>query len=107
ARWAHSLATGLAADELAKARGGAAAGDAFIAGLLHDIGKLVLHLSNPAGFATLGMSDDAAERALFGVTHAEIGGKLAEKWGLEAEIVQGILGHHWPDASELAECVGT
>jgi putative nucleotidyltransferase with HDIG domain len=106
--WAHSLATALATEELAKARGGAvAAGDAFIAGLLHDIGKLVLHLSNPAAFATLGVFDEQAERRLFGVTHAEIGGQLAEKWGLEPEIVRGILGHHAGDGGELAACVAT
>lgn len=103
--WAHSLAAALAADELGKRLGGAAAGDAFIAGLLHDIGKLVLHLSNPPAFATLGTFDEEAERRLFGSTHAEIGGRLAEKWGLEAEIVQGIRDHHDGNASPLAACV--
>jgi putative nucleotidyltransferase with HDIG domain len=106
--WAHSLATGLAAEELSKATGSTAdAGDAFIAGLLHDIGKLVLHLSNPAAFATLGVFDEDAERRLFGATHAEIGGRLAEKWGLEPAIVHGIQGHHAADASALAACVAT
>lgn len=105
--WAHSLAAGLAAEELSKAMGGSAsAGDAFIAGLLHDIGKLVLHLSNPAAFATLGVFDEEAERRLFGTTHDEIGGRLAEKWGLEPDIVAGILGHHDPAGSPLAVCVG-
>jgi putative nucleotidyltransferase with HDIG domain len=104
--WAHSLAAGLAAEELSKANGGAAAGDAFIAGLLHDIGKLVLHLSNPAAFATLGVFDEDAERRLFGTTHDEIGGRLAEKWGLEADIVAGIRAHHDPAGSPLAVCVG-
>jgi HD-like signal output (HDOD) protein len=104
--WAHSLAAGLAADELGKATGGSvASGDAFIAGLLHDIGKLVLHLSNPAAFATLGVFDDDAERRLFNTTHAEIGGRLAEKWGLEADIVAGIRGHHDGTPSPLAACV--
>jgi putative nucleotidyltransferase with HDIG domain len=108
ALWAHSLATGLAADELSKATGGAAAaGDAFIAGLLHDIGKLVLHLSNPAAFATLGVFDEGEERRLFGTTHAEIGGRLAEKWGLEPDIVEGIRAHHDAGASPLAACVAT
>jgi len=104
--WAHSLAAGLAAEELSKVSGGGAAGDAFIAGLLHDIGKLVLHLSNPAAFATLGVFDEEAERRLFGTTHDEIGGRLAEKWGLEPDIVAGIRGHHDPAGSPLAVCVG-
>jgi len=104
--WAHSLAAGLAAEELSKVSGGGAAGDAFIAGLLHDIGKLVLHLSNPAAFATLGVFDEDAERRLFGTTHDEIGGRLAEKWGLEPDIVAGIRGHHDPAGSPLAVCVG-
>ncbi len=107
ALWAHSLATGLAAEELGKVKGGANNGDAFIAGLLHDIGKLILHLSNPTAFATLGVYDEEAERRLFGATHAEIGGSLAEKWGLEPEIVQAIQGHHAGDGSPLAACVAT
>jgi putative nucleotidyltransferase with HDIG domain len=104
--WAHSLATGLAADELGKTMStGAVAGDAFIAGLLHDIGKLVLHLSNAAAFATLGTFDEEAERRLFGATHTEIGGRLAEQWGLEPDIVQAILGHHASEPSGLVACV--
>jgi putative nucleotidyltransferase with HDIG domain len=103
--WAHSLATALAADDLGKAIGGALAGDAFIAGLLHDIGKLVLHLANPQAFSTLGVFDEVTERAVFGTTHAEIGGRLAEKWGLESDIVEGIRAHHAADPSPLATCV--
>lgn len=103
--WAHSLATGLAADELGKSMAGVAAGDAFIAGLLHDIGKLVLHIANPVAFATLGTFDEANERKLFGATHAEIGGRLAEKWGLEPDIVQGIREHHGAETSAIGTCV--
>ncbi|MCC6849304.1 MAG: HDOD domain-containing protein [Deltaproteobacteria bacterium] len=103
--WAHSLATALAADEIGKTTGGVAAGDAFIAGLLHDIGKLVMHLSNPEAFATLGVFDETTERSLFGTTHAEVGGRLAEKWGLEADIVEGIRGHHAANPPPLAACV--
>jgi HD-like signal output (HDOD) protein len=72
---------------------------------LHDIGKLVRHHSNPAAFATLGVFDEEAERRRFGTTHADIGGRLAEKWGLEAEIVAGIQGHHDAAGSPLAVCV--
>ena len=64
-----------------------------------------MHLSNPAAFAALGVFDEEAERRLFGATHAEIGGRLAEKWGLEPEIVAGIMGHHAAEASPLAACV--
>jgi putative nucleotidyltransferase with HDIG domain len=99
--WEHALATALAADALA-APGEPRGGAAFIAGLLHDVGKVVFLLADPARFASLGHADDAAERAAFGATHAMTGALLADLWGLELEICNAILEHHAPDPGALA-----
>jgi len=109
ALWAHSLATALAADELAKVAPNAAelGGDAFIAGLLHDIGKLIFHVADPKAYAQLGVCDAAKEREFFGATHDLAGSCVAEIWGLDDDVVQAILGHHGGDAqTPLAVLIG-
>jgi HD-like signal output (HDOD) protein len=108
--WAHSLATALAADELTKPLGDVGTpggGDAFIAGLLHDIGRLIFHLADPKGYAQLGTYDAEKERELFGATHDLAGACVAEIWELDDVIVKAILGHHGEGGrSELASIVG-
>lgn len=109
ALWAHSLATAIAADELVKAGAGAddAGGDVFIAGLLHDIGKLIFHIADPKAYAQLGVCDAVKEREFFGATHDLAGACVAEIWGLDDAIVQAILGHHGGETpSPLAILVG-
>jgi putative nucleotidyltransferase with HDIG domain len=108
ALWGHSLATAIAADELAKSVGADnAGGDAFIAGLLHDIGKLIFHIADPKAYAQLGVCDAAQEHEFFGATHDLAGACVAEIWGLDDEIVQAILGHHGGEApTALAVLVG-
>jgi len=104
--WAHALATAFAADEITKSRGGLAGGDAFIAGLLHDIGKLVFHLADPDAFRRLAGSDLSLEEEVFGAGHAAVGACLAELWGLEDDLVMAIMFHHeGHEISPLAACV--
>jgi putative nucleotidyltransferase with HDIG domain len=107
--WAHSLATALAADEFTKMGGDRTApggDDAFIAGLLHDVGKLIFHLGDPKAYAQLGAFDAAKEHAFFGATHDVVGACVAEIWELDDAIVQAILGHHGgDDVSPLAALV--
>jgi len=100
--WNHALATALAADQLALAASEPRGGSAFIAALLHDIGRLVMHLSDPEGATGPDDDDLAHEREHFGVAHAAVGACLAEQWGLEDEIVEAIMFHHVPDTSPLA-----
>lgn len=101
--WAHALATAMAADELAVRDGHRRGGSSFMAGLLHDVGKLVFHVANPAAFRDLGRCDLARETDIFGVSHAAVGGCLAEQWGLDDEIVEGVMFHHAGAMSPLAE----
>ena len=91
--WTHALATALAADELRDPREPAGGRD-FITGLLHDVGKLVFHQTDPDALARLGYADEAREREVFGVTHAVVGGVLADMWGAPQGVADAIMEHH-------------
>lgn len=102
----HSMAAGIAARVLAERAKYRLTGDAYAAGLLHDVGKVVLRESDPKRFDQALSRSRAkrvvaveAERALFGSDHAEVGGWLADRWGLPADIVEAIACHHRPDAA--------
>ncbi|HYR96733.1 MAG TPA: HDOD domain-containing protein [Candidatus Binatus sp.] len=104
ALWAHALVTALAADQL-RPPGEPRGGTSFIAGLLHDLGRLVFYVSEPAAFARLGHHDDALEQDLYGVTHSVVGGYLLETWGVDAKIAHAVVEHHVRPVYGLAACV--
>jgi putative nucleotidyltransferase with HDIG domain len=108
--WEHSLKVAAAAKKLANAAGATKeiAEESFIAGMLHDIGKLALAANLPEPYAQvysasneLGLSLHAAEEAAFGVHHGDVGGYLLSLWGLPPRVVNAIILHHEPqrDAS--------
>ena len=77
--------------------------DAFTAGLLHDIGQIVLATKMPEKFGeALERAQQGgellidAEKAIFGATHAEVGGYLLELWGLPDAITEAITFHFIP-----------
>jgi putative nucleotidyltransferase with HDIG domain len=77
--------------------------DAFIAGMLHDIGKLIMMIHLPKNYqcfveaAQDGRQEDfVVEKELFGVTHAEIGAYLLGLWGLPYPVVEAVAHHHQP-----------
>jgi HD-like signal output (HDOD) protein len=103
--WAHSLATGVFARTIATAEKceRAVADDAFMSGMLHDVGKLILAVNLPKlykeALAGPRSSEDSvleAERQTFGVTHAEVGAYLLSLWGLPFPIVEAVAFHHAP-----------
>ena len=105
--WEHSIGCGVAARMLARKRNRKLEGEAFVAGVLHDIGKLILIEYFPDEFGeSLELARDElltiseAEIKIIGVTHAEIGGWLAEKWNLPESLVQAITHHHKPMNAE-------
>ncbi len=79
------------------------AGDALIAGMLHNIGKLIFADKMPDLYANslslaIGerMPDWQAEKEVFGTSHAEVGAYLVGQWGLQNNIVEAIAYHHFP-----------
>ena len=77
--------------------------DAFMAGMLHDVGKLVLGVGLPDECARAAEASQASDRPLheieqerFGVTHAEIGAYILGLWGLPYAVVEAVAHHHAP-----------
>lgn len=100
--WERSVAASVAAEVVRTRSAAEVPAEAGTAALLHDFGKVVLarHYGDrildmvDLAAAHEGLDLLAAERAIFGLTHAEIGGAVAEAWGLPATIVDGISSHH-------------
>ncbi len=108
--WKHSVAVALAASSLAHRTMPEEGGVAFTAGLLHDIGKVVLNEYVGREFAEIvrlvseeGLAFSEAEKRVLGFSHAEIGAQLAERWSLPEPLVKAIRWHHEPQALEPAD----
>lgn len=102
--WAHSVITGVAAKRVSEDLGFRIGGEAFIAGLLHDLGITVIHKFFHTAFEqickdveTNNMTYNEAELENLGLTHREIGKFLAEKWNLPPALVDTVLNHETPN----------
>lgn len=110
--WRHSIATALCAKILAR-HVRLDQDHAFIAGLLHDIGRLVLASSFPHEYAQVlscCASDEAslyaAELKVLGVDHQRAGQMLAEAWKFPPAIQRAIGQHHAPASADLGDVPG-
>ncbi len=98
--WRHSLEVGMAARIIARETDYAYPEEAFICGLLHDIGILILEKSFPDKFkriwkqAESGESICELEERIWGTNHARIGQFLLEQWGVPAIICEAVGHHH-------------
>ena len=110
--WEHLMATATLARKIMDLEGGTEADieDAYTAGMLHDIGKLMLADNLPKEFASaLSLAAaqkiplHAAEQEVFSATHSGIAAYLLGLWGLSAPIVEAVALHHTPEKSELLE----
>ena len=101
--WKHSVACGLIARRICRITGKGDPERAFVAGLLHDIGQLILLQAEPeraAAVLTHASNKDvllfAEEKALLGFDHATLGGMLLRKWNFPFVLVAAVLEHHQP-----------
>lgn len=100
--WRHSLACALACEALAR-RCGLPADEAFVWGLLHDVGRfpMLAEMKPDAGAGSGGRRFTLeAERRQFGIDHAETGALLLSRWRVPASIWMVVRHHHAPDAAE-------
>jgi len=105
--WEHSLGCSSAARVIARRKGIKEFEEVSIAGLLHDLGKVILVIQYPDEYEKLvneaeskGMLIYDAEREHFGVTHAEIVTWMTEKWSFPKNLVEMIGNHHRPGTSQ-------
>ena len=105
--WIYSIACGAAAQTLAKHIGNQDREECFIAGLIHDIGKIILCQYLPKEFNEITRNVREknilifdSERELYNTTHQEIGGIIAKNWNLPANLQQAVCHHHNPTKNQ-------
>jgi putative nucleotidyltransferase with HDIG domain len=104
--WDHSVAVAIMARELAVQSSALDPEEAFLAGMMHDIG-LLLAVQSEVELGTKLISGAEAsnepfmvqEEGVFGFNHCELGARLADKWGLAPQIAAAMQWHHEPDAA--------
>ncbi len=111
--WMHSILTAICAKFLALKTGFDEPDDAFLAGLLHDIGQLVLldcvssneqnrHISAGVHNPRTGRTLLHVEKSVFGMDHATVGAELMESWRLDSMLVDAVRYHH-ADEDEIRD----
>ncbi len=101
--WDHAIVSGILARRLARDLGYRISGEVFVGGLLHDMGVSVLNRYFKNEYQRIvGIVRETdltfleAEESVLGVTHAEVGGWLAERWNLPDHLVEAVSFHHAP-----------
>lgn len=107
--WRHSVYTGLLARALAIRINVLHPERLFVAGLMHDIGSLVLYHQRPDAMRDILLVAEGDEEVLyqaeldtFRLSHATVAGYLMEQWQLPEELIDAVTWHHQPERAEKA-----
>ncbi len=109
ALWKHSVATATVAKLVAKRVRFPHAEKAWTAGLLHDVGKIVIARFLPRSLASVTelvareqLAIHDAEKQVLGLPHPAFGGWVLGRWGLPVSLVEAVEFHHHPTRSQFA-----
>lgn len=111
--WTHSLASASVSGALAQRLEIEDAEEVNLAGLLHDLGKVVLAVQEPEELSrildrtTEGVFCLEAEEDVLGFTHQEIGSWLADSWKLPPSLIEPIQLHHQPSKAKASRRVAS
>ena len=101
--WVHSVAVATGCRFVSRELKQKATGEVFVAGLVHDIGKLILSRHLPDEYARVmarvkegKVHDYEIEDEQIGFTHAEVGGWLIKRWNLPDHQADAVYDHHYP-----------
>jgi len=105
--WRHSLAVGIGSRLIASRKAPELANDAFVAGLIHDSGKIMLDehvLKRRKSFEEC-MKDGQqpffeVEQRILGFDHSEIGAEVFKSWGIPEILTAAVRYHHYPSRSQ-------
>lgn len=105
--WRHSIASGACARIIAQRIGYKDCEEAYIAGLLIDIGKIILSSFAEDQFKQVversnknKIPFNKAEQEILGFGHPHVGGRIIKKWNLPSALVEAVQYHHQPDKAE-------
>lgn len=108
--WRHGIYCGIMARELARRLKVLHPERMFVAGMLHDIGSLIVYQRAPDTIKNLLLASRGSEAVLsrleaktFGFNHAELGGMLLDRWQLPPQLAKAVRYHHNPAEAEQAE----
>ncbi len=104
--WKHSIATAICSEQLARMKNIPDSEEVFTAGLLHDMGKILLGTFVEIDDEPIkdlvnleGLSFNEAERRILGIDHAEAAAELLQYWKLPESVVAAARWHHNPEAA--------
>lgn len=99
--WEHSFGAGLAARIIASETRVVNAEEAFLGGLFHDLGKIIMNFLDKEKFQEVmqrsyndGIDFEQAERTLFPYTHEEVGALVIKKWNFPDHLMKAVMAHH-------------